>query len=308
MGQGTTANFMYEMALAAGTTGDLSATGGVRSSWVSLANTSTGELRIGRQYNPIFNVSAELDAGNANNLTFGRTVYGSTNSVANVATTRTSGGVEYLSPVWNGVSFKAIVGKNTAETTTSATNITTNDVADYKVFGASVDYTNGPLSLKAALHRTNLLNPTAAVTASSTANLTTGVVTNVAAVAATGDRNETLIGASYTIGKATLLGMYGKAKVEDYLGAQAGKRDAYQLGLRYPITPSVDSFLTYGRGKVSTTSGSAEATVKGLQAGAMYNLSKRTGFYAAYGSTTGDLNAATSVKGTEFAMGLRHSF
>lgn len=308
IGQGTTANFMYELGIAAGTTGDLSATGGVRTSWVSLANTSTGELRIGRQYNPIFNVSAELDAGNANNLAFGRTVYGSTNSIANVATTRTSGGVQYISPNWGGVTVKAILGKNTAETTTSATGVTTNDAADYNVFGASMDYTTGPLSLKAAAHRTNLLNPSAAVAASSTANLVTGVVTNVAAVSATGDRKESLIGASYVVGKATLLGMYGRATVEDNLGAQAGKRNAYQLGLRYPITATVDSFLTYGRAKVQTTSGSSEATVKGMQAGAMYNLSKRTGVYAAYGSTTGDLNAATALKGTEFAIGVRHTF
>jgi predicted porin len=123
------------------------------------------------------------------------------------------------------------------------------------------------------------------------------------------DKMETLFGASYMVGKATVLGMYGKTKTVGNAGAQSALRKGYQLGVKYPLTSTVDSFLTYGRATVQAASTAAEGTAKGTQAGAIYNLSKRTGVYAAYGKTTGDTSAATSsVKGTEFAVGVRHSF
>jgi predicted porin len=79
--------------------------------------------------------------------------------------------------------------------------------------------------------------------------------------------------------------------------------------LRYPLTASVDSFLTYGKATVQGASTAAESKAKGVQAGAMYNLSKRTGLYAAYGKTTDDTSAtASTVSGKEFAVGIRHAF
>lgn len=277
IGGGTTANFNYEMAIAAGTTGDLSSTGGIRQSNVSLANKNLGEVMVGRQYNPIFSVTAALDAGNANNVGFGRVIYGQ------VATTRTSGGVAYTSPTMNGVTAKVIMGKNAIETNGA------NAAADYRASGGSLVYANGPLTVQAAMHETTLLTSAAAGTQS--------------------NKKEQVFGGSYVAGKATLLAMYGSNKEIDLTGAQTKKRTGYQIGLRYPVTPMVDSFLTYGRATVQAASTAAESTAKGTQAGAMYNLSKRTGVYAAYGKTTGDTSAAAStVSGKELAFGIRHTF
>jgi predicted porin len=277
MGSGTTANFVYEMAMDAGTTGDLAATGGIRQSWLSLANKGNGELTVGRQYNPIFSVTAALDAGNANNVGFGRVIYGQ------VATTRTSGGVAYTSPSMAGLTAKVIYGKNTKETAG------VNDAADYNAKGGSLVYANGPLTVQAAMHQTKLEKAAAAGTQS--------------------DKSESVFGASYMIGKATVVAIYGTNKEEDLTGAQTKKRSGYQVGLRYPLTSTVDSFLTYGKATVQAASTAAEGKAKGVQAGAMYNLSKRTGVYAAYGKTSDDTSAAAStVVGKEIAVGIRHAF
>ncbi|MGA1349380.1 MAG: porin, partial [Burkholderiaceae bacterium] len=56
-----TAGFHYELGMNAGGTGDLSTTGGVRMSIVSLAG-GFGEVRIGRDYTPIFSLSCSLDS------------------------------------------------------------------------------------------------------------------------------------------------------------------------------------------------------------------------------------------------------
>lgn len=86
-----------------------------------------------------------------------------------------------------------------------------------------------------------------------------------------------------------------------------------------PSTSKVDSFLTLGRATVQPAARAAEGTAKATQVGAIYKLSKRTGVYAAYGKTTGGTYAVaktttnpvtpdSAVKGTELAVGVRHSF
>lgn len=276
IGAGLKANFVYEMAIDAGTTGDLATSGGVRQSFASLADAKMGEVSIGRQYTPIFSSSAALDGGSANNIAFGRVIYGK------VATTRNSGQVMYTSPKMSGLTVKFAAGKNTVETNGA------NAATDYNTTGGSLVYANGPLTAHAA-YNTNKKVASGSATDS--------------------DKNETLFGATYMVGKATVLGMYGKTKTVGNAGAQSDLRKGYQFGVKYPVTATVDSFLTYGRATVQAASTAAEGTAKGTQAGAIYNLSKRTGVYAAYGKTTGDTSvAAATVKGSELAVGVRHSF
>lgn len=280
LGGGTTANFMYELGLAAGTTGDLGVSGGVRSSWVSLANKGLGEVTVGRQYNPIFETSVSLDAGRANNVAFGRVLYGQ------VATTRTSGGVKYTSPNMGGLVVKAIVGQAETETVLPAPSSTTGS----DVMGGKFEYALGDITLVGGYHKTDAKN-------------------------AAGDRTETLVGGVYEMAPFTLMAGYGDVKVKDIAGAQAWKRNGYQLGARaslngkYNTAGGTDLFLTYGSADVQAASTTAENKAKGYQAGAIYNLSPRTGVYAAYGKSTGTLTAgAFTSKGNEFAVGVRHMF
>jgi predicted porin len=276
---------MYELGLAAGTNGNLGTTD-VRSSWISLANKNLGEVTIGRQYNPIFLTSASLDAGRANNVAFGRVLYGQ------IATTRTSGGINYTSPNFNGFVVKAIVGQNETDSLNTVSGVTTANPANASVMGGNISYTLGDLNLQYATHKTNLT-----------------------ATAAAGDRTENLFGGTYTFGNIKALAMYGSAKVKDGVGAQSAKREGYQLGLQASLngafnTPGgIDLFATYGSADVQAASDSPERTTKGTQLGGMYNLSKRTGVYAAYGKTTGTLTSSLfTSQGNEFAVGVRHSF
>jgi len=293
LGGGTTANFVYELGMNAGTDGALT-TSAARLSHISLANKDLGEVKVGRQYNPIFLTSVSLDAGRANNVAFGRVLYGQ------IATTRSSGGINYTSPNFNGFVVNAIVGQNETDSTTLL-GVTTTAADSASSMGGSISYTLGDLNLQAALHQTNLKNPAATATTAATA----------------GDKDETLFGGTYTMGNIKALAMYGSTKVKNSVGAQFAKREGYQLGLQaslngaYNTPGSIDLFATYGSADVQAGSSAAENTTKGTQVGGMYNLSKRTGVYAAYGKTTGTLTGTGTLfasKGNELAVGVRHSF
>jgi predicted porin len=266
IGGGLKADFTYELGMAAGTTGDLSSTGGVRQSHVTLSG-GMGSINYGRQYNPAFLLNIALDAGSANNLSAGRTVY----SGSAITTARTSGLATYTTPTMGGFTAKLSSGTNTAEVAGAETGS--------KVMGGSIAYANGPLFVAYG-------------------------VNNVNAVNAAGDRDESILGATYKLGQATLLVSTGGVKVKDAAGAQSAKKSANQVGIRYPFG-KVTTFASYGTLTDNTISGSADVKSTAYQAGAMYNFSARTGLYAAYGSTKAETGSA---KNSELAVGVRHSF
>jgi predicted porin len=267
MGGGMKADFVYELGHSGSSDGAL-ATTTARQSWVGVSG-SLGAVSIGRQYNPIFSTSATYDAGGANNLNYGRVIYGK------VATTRGSNLMMYTAPTMGGVTLKLSHGNDVNKvdngTTTTGTTLT----------GMSAAYANGPLTVQYAHNKTDVLNNAA------------------------GDKTENLLGASYMVGKTTLMAMTGNTKTLDAAGAQSAKRTGTQLGMKTPVSGSVDAFLTYGTATVTAAAGSTEYKAKGTQAGLINNLSKRTSVYAIYGTTKDD---GTVVKGTDYAIGLRHMF
>jgi len=286
LGGGTSANFMYELGLDAGRTGDLAVSGGVRSSWVSLKNNNLGELTIGRQYNPIFETSVSLDAGRANNVNIGKSLY------SQIATTRMSGGIKYTSPNMNGLVVKAIAGEAESEVTLPVASAATTGNTSY---GGKFEYQLANLTLVGGYHKSDIKN-------------------------AAGDRTEVLGGGIYSMGMFNFMAGYGDLKVKDAVGAQLTKRNGYQLGVqaslngKFNTAGGIDLYATYGDVKVQAASSNPENKMKGYQAGGIYNLSPRTGIYAIYGKATGDLTGTTTsgttftAKGNEFAMGVRHMF
>jgi len=245
LGGGMKADFTYELGMAAGTTGDLASTGGVRQSHVTLSG-GMGSINYGRQYNPAFLLNIALDAGAANNLSAGRTVYGN----GPITTARTSGLATYTTPTMGGFTAKLSSGTNTAEVGGTETGT--------KVMGGSLAYANGPLMVAYGFNNINAVN-------------------------AAGDKDEAILGATYMLGQATLLVSTGTSKTKDAAGAQSAKKAANQVGIRYPFG-KVTTFATYGTETDNTTAASADVKGKSYQAGAMYNFSARTGLYAAYGS------------------------
>jgi predicted porin len=265
LGGGMKAEFTYELGMAAATTGDLVTTGGVRQSHMTLSDSKMGSINFGRNYNPIFFLTADTDAGAANNLAAGRTAYGQ------IATTRTSGLATYTTPTMGGFTAKLASGTNTAEVGATQTGT--------KVMGGSLVYKNGPLMVGYAVNAINAVN-------------------------AAGDKDESYLGATYMLGQATLLAASGTTKTKDAAGAQSAKKTGTQVGIRYPFG-AVSTFASYGTATVNTTAVSADVKSTAYQVGAMYNLSKRTGAYVAYGSTKNDTGP---VKSSELAVGIRHAF
>ena len=188
-----------------------------------------------------------------------------------IATARTSGLTTYTSPTMGGFTAKLSSGTNTADVGGAETGD--------KVTGGSLVYANGPLMVGVAMNTTDKVN-------------------------VAGDKDESYMGATYKLGQATLLAAAGTTKTKDAAGAQSAKKQGTQIGIRYPFG-KVDTFATYGTATVNTTEGSADVKSTAYQAGAMYNFSKRTGAYAMYGSTKADTG---SVKNSEIAVGVRHSF
>jgi predicted porin len=265
LGGGMKAGFTYELGMAAGTTGDLAVAGGVRQSNVTLSG-GMGSLNYGRQYNPAFLLNIAFDAGGANNVMAGRTVYLAT------TTTRSNGLATYTTPTMGGFTGKLAMGTNTTEVGAAQSGD--------KVAGGSLVYADGPLMVGFGLHNVNKVGATA------------------------GDRDESILGATYSIAGATLLASTGQVKVKDSAGAQATKKSANQFGIKYPVG-SVDTFATYGTMTDNTIAGSADVKSTSVQVGAMYNFSKRTGLYGIFGQNE---NKVGSVKNSELAVGVRHSF
>jgi predicted porin len=265
LGGGIKAGFTYELGMAAGTTGDLAVAGGVRQSNVTLSG-GMGSLNYGRQYNPAFLLNIALDAGGANNVMAGRTVYLAT------TTTRSNGLATYTTPTIGGFTAKLAMGNNTTDVTGA---VTTGE----KVAGGTLVYADGPLMVGLGMHNVDKAN-------------------------AAGDRDESILGATYTIAGATLLASTGQVKVKDIAGAQATKKTANQIGVRYPFG-SVSTFATYGTATDNTIAGSADVKSTSVQVGAMYNFSQRTGLYGIYGQNE---NKVGPVKNSELAVGVRHSF
>jgi predicted porin len=273
LGGGMKANFQYELGLGASVNGALGTTA-ARQSFAGLSG-NFGSVTVGRQYNPAFSVNAALDAGAANNLSAGRTVYGANGGAASgaydiITTARTDGMVVYTTPTMGG--FTAKVSSSNISTDTAGVE------TGAKVMGGSLVYSNGPLMVAAG-------------------------VNNVDKVNAAGDRDESIFGATYMLGNATLLVSTGSAKTKNAAGAESDKKEATQVGIRYPFG-AISTFASYGT-QTNTAAGAAAVKSTGYQAGAMYNFSKRTGLYAAYGSNKNDTGNA---KLSELAIGVRHSF
>ena len=288
LGGGLSARFIYEVGLdfSAGANGF--GNGAARQSLVALDSKSMGSVSLGRQYSPIFSAGAAFDAGSANNLP-GRTAYGkhvlvasspvAQTSAANVqTTTRINNSVLYTSPAMGGIVASVMYAKDKTDTTGTATGTSH--------FGGRLNYTAGPLNVQFGTHRFEDL---------------------AAAAAAVYKASTNLVGASYNLGWATVMGMHLTNKT-DAQGAQVLGYKATQIGLRAPISPAVSGFATWGNGQVEGAAGAKTHDSHGYQAGISYALSKRTSVYAAYGREEIEAIGGALFITKELAAGVRHSF
>ena len=91
---------------------------------------------------------------------------------------------------------------------------------------------------------------------------------------------------------------------------QYATRTGQQIGIRGNFTKTIEGWASVGTGKYMTFGTSAPTVnFNGWQVGSNYILSKRTNLYGIYGATnTGTSQTGTYFNGSQYAVGVRHTF
>jgi len=244
-----------------------------------------GEFRMGRNYTPIFLQTTSNDP-------FGTNGVGDTKSyaLAGIVTTnspqttvRASNMAEYLTPPGiGGVYAHAVyaLGEN-------ASNSVNPD--DGKVWGARLGYAGGPVDISIAYNKLELANSASA-----------------------GALDDYGIGGTFTFGAFKPMFLYTHHKLN--FTTSPPERTDWLLGLVMTFG-ATDIRMSYNKYDIKNTSNDAQQ----FALGAVYNLSRRTAFYATYaymdnmgqgtGFTTGGrLTTQPGGNTAGYEMGIRHSF
>ena len=273
-----------------------------RQVYVGLADKKMGEIRLGRQATGIHNVIATYSAGYANNVA--GALYSAQGSVQNSSSSRphevyVNRMVNYMTPNMSGFTAEFQVASQTAS---SETNLVSAAASTAAYQGARLTYAGvKDLSVGFAISQIDLNGATADIKQSVMG-----------------------LGASYNLGPVQAFGLYTKASQKLASGTKLNDQTAWELGVRAPISKTIDTWASYLGGS-STGTGAVAATtlaftdiavsgnvdISGFQLGAKYNFSKRTNIYAVGGTQarkgTG-VNAASKNEATQIALGVNHTF
>ena len=141
----------------------------------------------------------------------------------------------------------------------------------------------------------------------------TPAVTNIAAVSATAvviDKvTQDGIGATYDFGIAKVGLMTTKLKFKDTTATDTGEIKSSLLGVDVPVNAKVRVRASVSTGEIKSATASEQYDLDGYQLVAMYDLSKRSHLYAAFGQTKYDsVTTANDVKVNQMGVGLRTTF
>ena len=337
MGKGNSANFNLELGFNPGT-GEVTtstrdntrqATGldqfsetGIRTATVGLANKELGELRLGRALTGMHGIVAGNVWGGNNmvgDMTYsdfrpnGAAVAAGAGTITNIgATVPTHGGDATVNAVSGRVSFAVTRSSNMASyfspriagfqlrgdvgNTTSTTAGQPND--QFAVKGVYINYVYGPITANIGTVQAQSNNWMNASTQFTKTNTTVNAA-NIMYQAKGLTVQYTYAGNEQRTRTATT-------------DLQASQVKANKISASYQFG-AVMPFVQYGVGTTEQAKAVAAANNstddKAMQAGAEYGLSKRTNLYAAYGAQERTLiNSSASLKITQYAVGLRHTF
>ena len=325
LGGGLKANFVFEFGVSASEANNGIASG-TRLGFVELQSASMGSIRAGRQVSPTKAVNDSYttfanSTWNVGNVT-GGTDTADTTSVQHTgnAGDRVGNAITLLTPVISGFQAQLQFAKDNSkvdgvETTRAATTMNGAQTAASAVamvaetaFGSQVAAQTNQTNYGVSYNVGNL-------------SLMYGRVDQDAILAAAPLKTNTehdAFGASYKLGAATLFATYNDKTVTADGVVQNTRKDT-TIGVNYAMG-KWDLKAAYSEGEVDqkvAISGAAADTgaaagvrdIKGYQIGAVYNLSKRTNAYVAYG------DSETKTKGTAltstrdgYIAGVRHSF
>lgn len=258
-----------------------------RRSTVSLMG-NFGEVRLGRDYTPLFNnmvaydVFGAVGVGNANNLNLTKGVFG----VVSAQGVRTNNAIGYFTPS----NLGGFYGQATYAFGETASNVVAPaHKNDGNLFGLRVGYANGPLAVSFGYGDIKLK--------------------------AAGDFKGYNLGASYDLNVVKLFANYGREELGSIATRGTAKNDSYILGLTAPVGPGTVK-ASYVRVNQNAAAGNNDANL--LAVGYVYDLSKRTAVYGTYARVDNKSNtnlynngrATTQFGGntTGLELGVRHSF
>jgi predicted porin len=333
LGGGASAFFTVEAALNTDQGGILnSGATGNRQMFVGLGKKGLGNGSIGIQYTPVHEAVTVTDAGGANNQN-GNVIYDRTGGYGSAAGQTVAGtgmGLNSISGMSTNTSYtirstNALVLKSEKIAGFSAKAMlvqggkdsnTTTQTVDNSGWGLGADYTWNKLYVTAAYQSFNNQTLGGGVFAPgyNGAGITPGVNTH---------DNQQYYAATYDFGIVKAFAQYVNRKVTNYTNPNNYvARSAQQVGVRAPITPTIQVWASAGTGSINA-GGNALTPSKfnGWQLGSDYMLSKRTNLYAIYGQTATSNNAMATAYGTNtagstqnsynassYAVGVRHTF
>jgi len=346
LGGGASAFFTAEAALNMAATGNSNASGlfsgtasGQRQLFVGLGKKGLGAASVGTQYTPIHEAVGATNAGGTNNQ-MGDVIYdrrgngvdytGSGMSTNDSYTVRTTNALILKSENIAGFGFKGMLV--TSGRTANQTSATAGGEASNRGYGVSADYTWQKLYVTANYQ--NFKNVSATGAAAVTATYLTPALAAQGTTFAPGynggavtpgtnaSDSQQYYAATYDFGILKAYAGYINRKVSNINdSSNYVSRTAQQIGVRAPITPTIQVWGSAGTGSIDTTGATGpKANFNGWQLGSDYMLSKRTNLYAIYGqsATSNALAGAyagtaastvnTSYNQSSYAVGVRHTF
>jgi predicted porin len=311
------ANFNIEMGINTTDSGMI-ANASNRNSFVGLSDSKLGEVRLGRfaTLNKLINDSTVFGGGSFTTVGVPTSGWGwaAQANGSGVSNERINNALHYISPTFSGanVQLQFVDDKN---------DVNTADAPETKVRGyfVGVNYAAGKVAVRYA--RKDVLSETAAVAAAAldpTALLLVdpvfGRVGTVGAAQMTGivAGEETRVTqdsalASYNFGFASITATYNNTTTTPLTAAGRLQRSDITVGASVPLG-NTTLLAQYSQGTQSAVN-AQDDKVTGYQLGAVYNLSKRSNIYAAYGSGA-TKDGDTNREGTDrvMALGVRHTF
>jgi predicted porin len=342
LGGGTSAFFTIENSITADGNSVFGTSGtGNRQTFVGLGQKGMGRAAIGTQYTPLFSNAAATSPGQFNNV-MGDIIYGqqsggnifsleggaastttnqNANSGANIGfTVRTANMLRIDTDSFagfRGQAFYTMDNSTTNQTgTTTATN-RTGGINNRNGWGLGATYTWKKLLVAGnyqSLTATNPYAPLAAATATTNVVPASGTPAIFGAAANSGINikdNQWFAGATYDFGILKAYAQYINRKATSQINAtEYGTRTAQQIGVRGNWTPKIESWASVGTGRYTQYGiSNPTANFSGYQLGTNYILSKRSNLYAIYGATnTSTSSAGTYYNGSQYAVGVRHTF
>jgi len=317
LGGGMRANFNIEMGINTTDSGMI-ANATNRNSFVGLSDSKLGEVRIGRfaTLNKLINDSTVFGGGSFTTVGVPTSGWGwaAQANGSGVSNERINNALHYISPTFSGanVQLQFVDDKN---------DVNTADAPETKVRGyfVGVNYAAGKVAVRYA--RKDVLSETAAVAAAAldptalllvdpvfgrVGTVAAAQMTGIAAVEETRVTQDSAL-ASYNFGVASITATYNNTTTTPLTAAGRLQRSDITVGVSVPLG-NTTLLAQYSQGTQAAVN-AQDDKVTGYQLGAVYNLSKRSNIYAAYGSGA-TKDGDTNREGTDrvMALGVRHTF